>query len=421
MSLRTPVERRPAAARVPRRASLLTGAGVFAVLAPLALRQPHTYDGARMKIVAMSLVDHLTPLVQQRGDGLGLNTPYSTYGIGTSLVMAPLYALGKLFGTDGVRAMNLSGPLLYAATCAVTVEILRRRNHGPRVVALSVLLVLVASPLLAYGITDFSEPGVGLMIALAVLALDGVARGGRGAAYGAGAAAGGAVLFRTDSLVLIAVPVAVALIVLARDRAREATCFALAFAPALAVWAAYNAARFGSPLELGYPGQSFSHPFLSGVYGLTMSPGRGILVYAPILLVAAVVTPSLRGSVRVVAVLAFVLLAARVVFYARWWSWYGGDVWGPRFLAPVLPAFVPTIAAAFERGRAVRRIVEVGLLGAALALVGVLLTVQPGRNPYLAPAAAGTGRELIDASTTPDYVRRTDRVMFDWTRFPLRP
>ena len=30
-------------------------------------------------------------------------------------------------------------------------------------------------------------------------------------------------------------------------------------------------------------------------------------------------------------------LAGLVVVYAAWWSWYGGEVWGPRFVLPVIP------------------------------------------------------------------------------------
>jgi len=41
-----------------------------------------------------------------------------------------------------------------------------------------------------------------------------------------------------------------------------------------------------------------------------------------------------------------VLFVVRLLFYARWWAWYGGNSWGPRFLVPVLPAFAPVIAAA---------------------------------------------------------------------------
>src|SRR5262249_21179953 len=157
-----------------------------------------------------------------------------------------------------------------------------------------------------------------------------------------------------DSLLLIALPVTVAVAVLVRGRRRELMLFGAGALPAAVVWCWYNAGRFGSPFSLGYHDQTFSHPLLSGLYGMAFSPGRGVFVYAPILIVGLCVLPWLRGPDRVIGALAVVLLVARLVFYARWWAWYGGDVWGPRFMIPVLPAFVPLVALAIEKWRSSR-------------------------------------------------------------------
>src|SRR4029077_12112834 len=50
--------------------------------------------------------------------------------------------------------------------------------------------------------------------------------------------------------------------------------------------AAYNCARFGSPLDFGYPSGNFSVPLLTGLYAMFLSPGRSLFVYSPVLLLA---------------------------------------------------------------------------------------------------------------------------------------
>jgi hypothetical protein len=396
---------------------LLAGA-FFLVLAPLAYQHPNSYDGITMHRVAAGIADDGNPLVRQRWDEFGLNTPYSGYGIGTSIVMAPFALIAK--GTGGEDpAMNLASPAMVAATGIFVFATLRRRVPH-RIAIGTTALIVVGSPLLAYAIADFSEPGVACAVAAAVFALDSVGRGARAAAFGAGAAVGAAVLFRTDSLLLVAPAVFVALALLSQSRRADIARFAAGVAPFLALWAWYNAARYGSPLVAGYAHQTFSHALWPGVYGLLLSPGRGILVYAPVLIGAFVVAPRLRGSDRVLVWLAVVMLALRVVFYARWWSWYGGDCWGPRFMLPILPAFAPALACAAQRYQRSRLFAVSVVASVSMAMIGVLLTVEPARNGYLGVHLdRGTAEQVMEQGTDPRNVSRVDHHFFDWSAFPF--
>jgi hypothetical protein len=234
---------------------------------------------------------------------------------------------------------------------------------------------------------------------------------------------GGAILFRTDSLVLIALPLAAALMVLARRKTRAAALFALGAAPSMCIWGWYNVARFGNPLAGGYRYQHFTHPLLRGVYGLTVSPGRGVLVYIPLLIIAFAVIPTQRRTDLTLGVLAIALLGLRVLFYARWWAWYGGSVWGPRFLLPVVPAFAPAIAAALQRWQ--RRPVWIApavLASVAISVTGVWLTPHSEDNPYFLrqPGVRGSAQQIMAHVTDPAYVRDVDDSLFDWSVFPFR-
>ena len=96
----------------------------------------------------------------------------------------------------------------------------------------------------------------------------------------------------------------------------------------------------------GLPG--FSYPFILGALSILFSFGKGLLFFTPGLLL------SYQGSERkpyhlTLARLQSALLifvAGMVVAYAKWWAWYGGFFWGPRFF---LLASVPaSLALAFQ-------------------------------------------------------------------------
>jgi hypothetical protein len=114
----------------------------------------------------------------------------------------------------------------------------------------------------------------------------------------------------------------------------------------LLLW--YNAVRFGSPLSTGYhfgSGEGFSTPLLEGLWGLLVSPYRGVFWHTPLLLVTLVAfVPFLRRH-PVEGVLLFALSFVLLSLYGRWWMWWGGFAWGPRFLVPLTPFWLLPLAA----------------------------------------------------------------------------
>jgi hypothetical protein len=100
----------------------------------------------------------------------------------------------------------------------------------------------------------------------------------------------------------------------------------------------------------GLPG--FSYPFVLGLVSILFSFGKGILFYCPGLWTAAT---ALRGRARRLATYWLILSAGLVIVYAKWWSWYGGQYWGPRFfLFCSLPAslFLACSVASLQDARA---------------------------------------------------------------------
>jgi hypothetical protein len=68
------------------------------------------------------------------------------------------------------------------------------------------------------------------------------------------------------------------------------------------------------------------------VLSLVFSFGKGLLFFAPGLLLAFGRGLEALRSVTQVLVLWMLYLAGMVLVYGSWWAWYGGFTWGPRFL-----------------------------------------------------------------------------------------
>src|SRR5207249_1630831 len=64
--------------------------------------------------------------------------------------------------------------------------------------------------------------------------------------------------------------------------------------------------------------------------------GKSLFVFNPFLVLAIPGAVALLRRDRALTVLVLVLVAARVLFFARWSAWYGGVAWGPRLLMPVV-------------------------------------------------------------------------------------
>ena len=123
---------------------------------------------------------------------------------------------------------------------------------------------------------------------------------------------------------------------------RRLPLVALAAGVGLAPLLVYNAVAFGNAFEQGYGAKPFDTPIAAGLYGLIASPSRGLLVYEPyaaFALVALGLAWRRDGQVaRRLRVLGLVWIAS-LVLYASYAEWWGGRVFGPRFLddqAPIL-------------------------------------------------------------------------------------
>jgi hypothetical protein len=165
--------------------------------------------------------------------------------------------------------------------------------------------------------------------------------------------------------------------------------FALAFGAVLA----HNVAVFGS-LQGGYAWLNAHHaqyhrvegtwstPLALGLAGILVSPSRGLLVYCPVLVGAAIGAGAwLLRSRRALGAVLVVATAGSLGLTAKFSVWWGGHAFGPRLLTDFLPLFVVLLAPAWavagqsRVGRALAGSLVV--VSVAVQLVGVFCYPSP--------------------------------------------
>jgi len=353
------------------------------------------------------------------GDGYGMwgvdGRYYAKYGLGWSLAAAPLCALGRLVApllpkvTEGFAtraAVMLLNPLLTAAS-GVLLFNLARRVYSTYLATTLALLYGLCTIAWYYAESAFSEPMVTLLLLAAIYALE------RGHPTAAGIALGGMVLTRQMAL-LLAGPVAVWALVHARQDGighllRRAAAVLVPLALGQVTVFIYNADRFGDPLEYGYWGVGWDTPILLGLYSQLMSPGKGLFVFMPVLLLGIVGWPLLWQRQRDWAWLLLGLVAFHLVPYALYEDWAGGGGWGPRVLLPIVPIVLLPAGEVIQRWQARRAGHMTILLLVTLSLFVQVLGISANWARHL--------QRVWNESTSPaEYFYR---VHYRWADSPI--
>jgi len=377
-------------------AAMLLGVGALALLLLAVPGALGPLDGQSMFQVTRSIVERGDVAVSGPVYGVaGLHGQYySKYGPGQSLLAVPLYVAGRAMAPllpDSLRPEmpTVMASLLPALATALTVAVLmltaRELGASRRGAMCLSLIYLFATPAVVYATQWFSEAltASALLVAFYLLLIE---RTGprRWHLPATGAALALAVATRLDALLLVP-----PLLLYAVSGGRLSAARLLAILSPLAVTLAglglYDQARFGSPLETGYSGGDVfavrdTHPVRSlsslaeGLYGLLLSPGKGLLFYAPPVLLAPLGAAALWTRRRAEAATLLAMFAIYALAHANLLiRWLGGWSWGPRFLIPVLPFAVLLLAPLPRPGLERSRLVTATLL--VLTLVGVAVQI----------------------------------------------
>lgn len=156
---------------------------------------------------------------------------------------------------------------------------------------------------------------------------------------------------------------------------RNVCWFGLGFLPFLAGLFWYNASRFGSVFEAGHTlwaaerhFANFSNPVWTGLAGELLSPGKGLFVYCPILILAVLGLRPFLARHRMLASACVVASIIYLVFFAKYKAWHGDNAWGPRYFTFLVPFWMLCVAEFFRSGSGQRA------RGRQIAVRGIVAT-----------------------------------------------
>jgi len=101
---------------------------------------------------------------------------------------------------------------------------------------------------------------------------------------------------------------------------------------------AYNMMVFGD-LRGGYQGP-FNAPFWEGFSGILFSPGRGLFLYFPLAIFGFLgFYKGIREKNSFLDFYSALLISAslQILLFSRWYTWWGGHCFGPRYLSEIEP------------------------------------------------------------------------------------
>jgi len=326
---------------------------------------------------------------------------YSLFGPGESILLAPFAAAGEIINRSGwyksqdiyippshyldkglhdfllgqrPRIMEphalrfLASPfnaIISALGSVIFFFILSRLGYSPAVSTPVTYLYAFGTLAWPYSGTFFSEPLATLMVLLSFFLLipapnqekgipaDPVALIFSGLALGAGTATHITAILFFPFFWLLSSGIHYPSRTHKRTLFRASLPFCVGYSIPTALIAIFNYSRFGSVIETGRTVNSvdpsafdyvqFTLPF-EGLYGLTLSSGKGLLFYSPAVIAGLLAWRYFHRRNSYLSVVLLSAISLRVLFIAGQKDWYGGFSLGPRYLVMVIPFLLIPIA-----------------------------------------------------------------------------
>lgn len=328
------------------------------------------------------------------------NHAYASYGPGQSIMMIPLYLGGRL-AAGGLRvdptvaeqyATRTLDPLLAALATMLVVVFALRLGYGRTVAVLLGLVFAFGSVAWPDAQSGLEQTAVEFFVLLAAYAawkwvVD--PRHDRRALLLSGTGLGLAFWTRYDALIYL-VTVGGYIIFVShrsgrRDALRSLATLALGFLPWALFVAAWDTIAFGNPFDTGTHPATWSMNLLGNALGLTLSPGKGLLWYLPLVALLPWCVRRFGRRPGHVLLLFGALAGVTMLFYSFIAYWHGDPSWGPRYLYPVTPFLILPLGEWLTRWRLLRttaRSALVSILGLSMLVQVAAVSVTPWRFWY---------------------------------------
>jgi hypothetical protein len=393
--------------------------------------------------VAGSLIDRfdlsVTPDIGLRGtDGRS----YSWFGLAPAIMVVPCYLAGKYSGVPPANYECLVNIVISAATAVLVFLFAVHLGYSPRASSIASFFYGLGTMAWYYA----KDPGDHAIETLLILltAYFGHRSGKENKIKDLLLTAlflGLALLTRPTSMLIV--PALICLFFkgkMGADKsnttsllavANQIALFLLAFLPFAGLYLWYNHYRFGYFLENGYGliaarlGLDYFNKsrFMTGLYGLLLSPGKGFFYYAP---VTALFFFSIRPFCRrhPEAGISFLLIIlSYLAFYASYIYWHGCSGWGPRFIFVITPFLVIPTASLFDSRLWIKkklvRVAVYALLIASLMVQTAAVSVNFFKYDLDLRIEHGVKYEVAKGDGAQPIISPPAAVFFDWRRSPI--
>lgn len=312
-----------------------------------------TYNGLFRSIAELSMFSLTESLVQEGSWATPqlifsrIHNPIGAFEFLQPILSLPLYFLAyQQTGVGNIQTVMLFNILVTAVTAVIIWLILREMGYSPGLRLGGALLFGLATIAWPYARTFLREPLVGFFYVLAFLAFLLYHRSGRW--FWAGFCLAAVIISLTVKLTSLLVLPAFALAIYfasprdMRRRLLRAGAWALLIGGTifgLVIWQRWGADWLNYLLRPIVAGGTIADSLMR-IWGLTFSPGKGLFLYSPVLLLGIWGGMALRDKRRIEVATIMGIVLFYLLAYSRRKGWFGGLDWGPRYLVPLAPLLI---------------------------------------------------------------------------------
>lgn len=361
---------------------------------------------------------------------------YSFFGIGQSISMLPLAAVGLAMEKTGwinPRTADLSvqfmaSVIFFPAIGATLVWLFYRLvlslGYTKKPAVTSVVVLAFATMNFHYSVCTQEQTQVALLLVFAVLLMVRCHQHWRFAySWLLCVVLGLCLIFRTASAVMAFSIYVVAVLTdvfrsdkknLSRVIVRWLFAGILGTGGFIAACGWYNYARFGSIFESGYPlgmatglggHKMFESALLPTLAAMLFSPGKSIFLYNPVLLLLFFCFYSFYRKHKAVTVAISCAVIANFILYGSYTAWAGDYAWSIRYQVAILPFLVLPLAEVFNKPfkKPAKTLI--------ISIIAVSCVVQAGSVVY------GFNLEFVQ---NPNHHLIPDDYVWNWSQSHLR-
>lgn len=323
--------------------------------------QEYSYaDGSLMYKVTKSIVEDGSFKSQVPGFYRGgVFIESSKYGLGFSIVVVPFYIATKIFAQwfdpKIIEVFTRFAPMfanvfITALTCAILFLFSYHLFSSKRIAFIVTILYGFATLAWPYSRYDFSEPLTSLCLLYSIYALFRfqithkkywIMLSSIALSY--------AIFTRVVEFVIIPIWFFYLLWIFKKENIKPnitlsmRAIFPLIITIILFFW--YNFYRYGDITSTGYEhdiysSRMFFKTMFTGLYGLLLSPGKGVFWYSPSLILSLVAYPIFWKKDRSLFIVCLAVILVHLFIYSGWIAWEGGWCWGPRNLVPIITLLI---------------------------------------------------------------------------------